>query len=118
MTVSTPPEQKLAIDGGTPLRNTPFAPWPFYAQDEIDAVRNVLASGKVNYWTGGECDEITIWLFPPFALNSAAASTVEKLVAKATAELLEEVSVRQTSWSLEMKITRKNETSSRHSGQR
>lgn len=55
MTVSTPPEQKLAIDGGTPLRNTPFAPWPFYAQDEIDAVRNVLASGKVNYWTGGEC---------------------------------------------------------------
>jgi hypothetical protein len=75
-------------------------------------------SGDGRYWTGGECDEITIWLFPPFALDSAAASTVEKLVAKATAELLEQVSVRQTSWSLEMKITRKNETSSRHSGQR
>jgi hypothetical protein len=74
-------------------------------------------TGDGRYWTGGECDEITM-LFPPFALNSAAASTVEKLVAKATAELLEEVSVRQTSWSLEMKITRKNETSSRHSGQR
>ena len=75
-------------------------------------------SGDGRCWTGGECDEITIWLFPPFALSSAAASTVEKLVAKATAEVLEEVSVRQTSWSLEMKITRKNETSSRHSGQR
>jgi dTDP-4-amino-4,6-dideoxygalactose transaminase len=45
----------LAVDGGTPVRTTAFAPWPYYAQDEIDAVRNVLASGRVNYWTGGEC---------------------------------------------------------------
>lgn len=30
-----------------------FAPWPFYAEDEIDAVAKVLRSGKVNYWTGG-----------------------------------------------------------------
>jgi dTDP-4-amino-4,6-dideoxygalactose transaminase len=29
-----------------------FAPWPFYAKEEIDAVSQVLASGKVNYWTG------------------------------------------------------------------
>lgn len=28
------------------------APWPVYAQDEIDAVETVLRSGKVNYWTG------------------------------------------------------------------
>ena len=33
----------------------PFAPWPYYADDEIDAVRNVMRSGKVNYWTGDEC---------------------------------------------------------------
>jgi len=26
--------------------------WPSYEQDEIDAVVKVLASGKVNYWTG------------------------------------------------------------------
>ncbi len=26
--------------------------WPVYAQDEIDAVTQVLKSGKVNYWTG------------------------------------------------------------------
>lgn len=29
--------------------------WPHYEADEIDAVRRVLASGKVNYWTGDEC---------------------------------------------------------------
>jgi len=29
--------------------------WPVHAQDEIDAVSRVLASGKTNYWTGDEC---------------------------------------------------------------
>ncbi|MFH7321192.1 DegT/DnrJ/EryC1/StrS family aminotransferase [Desulfurivibrio sp. D14AmB] len=29
--------------------------WPFYGPDEIEAVRAVLASGRVNYWTGEEC---------------------------------------------------------------
>ncbi len=28
--------------------------WPIFEQDEIDAVVNVLKSGKVNYWTGSE----------------------------------------------------------------
>jgi len=28
------------------------APWPYYAEDEIEAVTQVLKSGKVNYWTG------------------------------------------------------------------
>jgi dTDP-4-amino-4,6-dideoxygalactose transaminase len=32
----------------------PLAPWPFYAEDEIEAVAQVLRSGKVNYWTGQE----------------------------------------------------------------
>ena len=31
-----------------------FAPWPHYAEDEIEAVTKVLRSGKVNYWTGQE----------------------------------------------------------------
>lgn len=26
--------------------------WPHYEEDEINAVKNILASGKVNYWTG------------------------------------------------------------------
>lgn len=46
---------QLAIDGGTPVRSTPFPPWPHFAQDEIDAAAQVLASGKVNYWTGDAC---------------------------------------------------------------
>ncbi len=29
-----------------------FAPWPFFADDEIRAVIEVLRSGRVNYWTG------------------------------------------------------------------
>jgi dTDP-4-amino-4,6-dideoxygalactose transaminase len=29
-----------------------FAPWPHFAEDEIDAVSAVLRSGKINYWTG------------------------------------------------------------------
>ena len=33
---------------------TDLNPWPFYEQDEIDAASKVLASGKVNYWTGNE----------------------------------------------------------------
>lgn len=37
----------------TPIA-APFAPWPVYAQDEVDAVSAVLQSGKVNYWTGQE----------------------------------------------------------------
>ena len=31
-----------------------LAPWPHYADDEVAAVTRVLASGKVNYWTGTE----------------------------------------------------------------
>ena len=45
----------LAIDGGPRVRQEPFAPWPVFAPDEIDAATRVLASGRVNYWTGGEC---------------------------------------------------------------
>lgn len=45
---------RLAIDGGTPVRTVPLAPWPHYAGDEIEAVQQVLASGQVNYWTGDE----------------------------------------------------------------
>jgi hypothetical protein len=33
---------------------TEFPRWPFFEKDEIDAVDNVLASGRVNYWTGDE----------------------------------------------------------------
>lgn len=37
--------------------NSPIAPWPYFAEDEKQAVLNVLNSGKVNYWTGTVCRE-------------------------------------------------------------
>ena len=46
--------QILAIDGGAPVRDTPFASWPSFPQDEIIAATAPLSSGKVNYWTGSE----------------------------------------------------------------
>jgi dTDP-4-amino-4,6-dideoxygalactose transaminase len=36
------------------LAQTPAEHWPFYDEDEIEAVASVLRSGKVNQWTGGE----------------------------------------------------------------
>jgi len=46
--------QILAIDGGKPIRTKPFAPWPHFEPEEIDAAAAILRSGKVNYWTGEE----------------------------------------------------------------
>lgn len=36
------------------MLNTNFSPWPSFTDEEGDAVRNVLLSNKVNYWTGTE----------------------------------------------------------------
>ena len=44
----------LAIEGGRPERTTPMPPWPVFDDEQIEAVSNVLRSGKVNYWTGSE----------------------------------------------------------------
>jgi dTDP-4-amino-4,6-dideoxygalactose transaminase len=37
--------------------NTPFSPWPSFTEEEANAVRDVVLSNKVNYWTGQECRE-------------------------------------------------------------
>lgn len=34
------------------MLNTGFSPWPSFTTEEADAVRDVLLSNKVNYWTG------------------------------------------------------------------
>ncbi|MHA7924119.1 MAG: DegT/DnrJ/EryC1/StrS family aminotransferase [Marinobacter sp.] len=39
------------------MLNGPFSPWPSFTEEEANAVRNVLLSNKVNYWTGRECRE-------------------------------------------------------------
>lgn len=45
---------QLAIDGGEPMRCIPFPGWPYFGPAEIEAVTEVLRSGKVNYWTGNQ----------------------------------------------------------------
>jgi dTDP-4-amino-4,6-dideoxygalactose transaminase len=36
------------------MLNGPFSPWPSFTEEEVNAVRDVLLSSKVNYWTGHE----------------------------------------------------------------
>ena len=37
------------------MLNTSFAVWPSFTEEEANAVRDVILSNKVNYWTGQEC---------------------------------------------------------------
>jgi dTDP-4-amino-4,6-dideoxygalactose transaminase len=53
-TMTLQDREQLALDGGQPIRQTPFASWPFFAEDEIESAQRVLRSGKVSYWTGDE----------------------------------------------------------------
>jgi dTDP-4-amino-4,6-dideoxygalactose transaminase len=39
------------------LLNIPFSSWPSFTEEEANAVRDVVLSNKVNYWTGQECRE-------------------------------------------------------------
>lgn len=36
------------------MLNTPFSPWPCFTEEEANAVKSVLLSNRVNYWTGTE----------------------------------------------------------------
>lgn len=45
----------LAVDGGVPVRSTPLPAWPHFEAADIDAVGQVLKSGRINYWTGELC---------------------------------------------------------------
>ncbi|MCW2270325.1 dTDP-4-amino-4,6-dideoxygalactose transaminase [Pseudomonas sp. JUb96] len=55
--------------------NTPFSPWPCFTEEEADAVRNVVLSNKVNYWTGQECREFekafALWAGTEYAIALA-----------------------------------------------
>lgn len=37
------------------MLNTSFSPWPCFTEEEANAVRDVILSNRVNYWTGEEC---------------------------------------------------------------
>ena len=40
----------LAINGGIPVRSTPYPDWPEPSQDDVDAVREVVESGRWGGW--------------------------------------------------------------------
>lgn len=42
----------LAIDGGAPVRTSPFAPWPVFDDATTEAVTDVIRSGRLTYWAG------------------------------------------------------------------
>jgi len=46
---------RLAADGGAPVRTERLPGWPQYDAGDLEAVSAVLRSGRVNYWTGDEC---------------------------------------------------------------
>jgi len=48
---------KLAINGGTPVRTTPFPQWPVWDQSEIDALTDVVKSGKWGSLNGTRVSE-------------------------------------------------------------
>ncbi len=54
------------------MLNTPFSPWPSFTEEEGEAVKQVLLSNKVNYWTGSECrefeKEFAAWTGCPYAV--------------------------------------------------
>ncbi len=65
--------QKLVIDGGECVVNSELPGWPNYEQDEVDAVQNVLQSGKVNYWTGDLGHKFEQQFAAYFGVNYAVA---------------------------------------------
>jgi len=44
--------ERLAIDGGTPVRDRPLPRWPHFDDEQITATSGVLASGLTNYTNG------------------------------------------------------------------
>ena len=51
------------------------ASWPSFSEEEVEAVANILYSGKVNYWTGKECrefeKEFAYWSNSKYAVSLA-----------------------------------------------
>jgi dTDP-4-amino-4,6-dideoxygalactose transaminase len=69
------------------MLNTSFAPWPSFTDEEAEAVKRVLLSNKVNYWTGTEtCEfekEFAAWCGVPYAVALANGTLALDLALKA-----------------------------------
>jgi dTDP-4-amino-4,6-dideoxygalactose transaminase len=66
---------------------TKFSPWPSFSPEEVDAVRRVLQSNRVNYWTGTECrefeKEFAAWCGTKHAVSLANGTLALDLALKA-----------------------------------
>jgi dTDP-4-amino-4,6-dideoxygalactose transaminase len=69
------------------MLGTPFSPWPSFDADEADAVRRVLLSNRVNYWTGEEArefeKEFAAWSGVRYAVALANGTVALDLALKA-----------------------------------
>lgn len=54
------------------MKNT-FPPWPSYTEDEVEAVSEVLRSGKVNQWTGNQITSFEVEYAEYFGCKHAVA---------------------------------------------
>jgi len=67
--------------------NTPFSPWPSFTAEEADAVRDVILSNRVNYWTGNLCrrfeEEFAAWCGCQYAIALANGTVALDLALKA-----------------------------------
>ena len=63
-----------------------FSPWPSYTDEEIESVKSVLISNKVNYWTGQECrkfeNEFALWSESKYAIALANGTLALELALK------------------------------------
>lgn len=69
------------------MLNTPFSPWPSFTDEEGDAVREVLLSNRVNYWTGEHCKaferEFAAWVECDYAVSLANGTVALELALEA-----------------------------------
>lgn len=69
------------------MLNTPFSPWPSFTEEEANAVRDVILSNKVNYWTGQECrqfeKEFATWAGTDYAIAMANGTVALDVALKA-----------------------------------
>ena len=69
------------------MLNTKFSPWPCFTEEEGEAVKRVLLSNRVNYWTGEECryfeKEFAEWVGTSYAIALANGTVALDLALKA-----------------------------------
>lgn len=69
------------------MLNTPLAPWPDFSREEAEKAASVIASNRVNYWTGEECrafeTEFATWIGSAHAVAVSNGTLALDLALKA-----------------------------------